>query len=455
MSNMLTPEQLNRSHPEALQVVRTLASAGFRTLWAGGCVRDLLLGRPFSDIDMATAATPDEVEALFEHTHAIGKAFGVIQVVMGAETFEVASFREDKDYTDGRRPDRITPSSAEKDATRRDFTVNGLFLDPLTGDLLDVVGGREDLEKGIIRAIGDPEIRFREDHLRLLRAVRFASVLEFDIDPATREAIERNAFRIQSVSVERIQSEFVRTLTEASRPGDALTLLRDTGLLQEVLPEMMETIGCEQPPQYHPEGDVWTHTVMMLNELDRPSPVLALAVLLHDIGKPRTRTVDPDGRIRFMGHAQVGAAIADEWLSATRFPNALRKTVVGLVNRHMDFMNVPHMRAATLKKIVARPEFEEELELHRVDCLCSNGITESVKTLRKVRSEFEKQAALPDPLITGKDLLALGLPPGPDIGSWKDAAYEHQLENPEQHKADILKWIESQRSNEGSQGCEG
>ena len=408
-------------------------------------MRDLLLGRPFSDIDIATQATPDEVESLFEHTHAIGKAFGVIQVVLGEETFEVASFREDKDYTDGRHPDVIIPSSAEKDATRRDFTVNGLFLDPLSGELLDVVGGREDLNKGIVRAIGNADLRFREDHLRMLRAVRFASVLRFDIESDTFAALKNNAPRIQDVSRERVQSEVIRILTESPCPGDAVTLLKDSGLLRELLPEMLATVGCEQPPEYHPEGDVWTHTVMMLNKLDHPSPALALATLFHDIGKPGTRTVDPDGRIRFMGHAQVGARIADEWLSAFKFPNQLRRTVVGLVDRHMNFMNVPHMRPATLKKIVARPEFEDELELHRIDCLCSNGITESVKTLRKVRSEFEQEAALPEPLVTGTDLLNLGLPSGPDIGSWKDAAYEQQLEDSELNKESLLRWVEVER----------
>jgi poly(A) polymerase len=447
---MNSPEIDPDTNQHALQVVEVLTRAGFRALWAGGCVRDLLLGRDFSDVDIATSATPDEVEALFDHTHAIGKAFGVIQVVMGDDSFEVASFREDRDYTDGRHPDRIVPSTAEKDASRRDFTINGLFLDPLSGEILDVVGGQEDLKKKRIRAIGDPDLRFREDHLRMLRAVRFSSVLQFEIDPATFRAIQNNAHRIATVSPERIQSEVVRTLTESPRPGDALTLWRETGILQHLLPEMLDTVGCEQPPEYHPEGDVWTHTVLMLNELEQPSPALALAVLFHDIGKPETRTVDPDGRIRFMGHAQAGAAIADRWLTAHKFPNALRSTVVGFVNRHMDFMNVPHMRPATLKKTVARPEFEDELELHRIDCLCSNGITRSVEILRQAREEFEKEAALPSPRVNGKDLLSLGLPPGPEIGTWKDAAYEHQLENPTLGKEDLLAWVSRQRSNEGT-----
>jgi poly(A) polymerase len=441
--NVLDPETpVTR---KALEIVRRLTGAGFQTLWAGGCVRDLLLGRPFSDVDIATSATPDEVESLFEHTHAIGKAFGVIQVVLDDHTYEVASFREDRDYTDGRHPDTIVPSTPELDAQRRDFTVNGLFYDPLTHTLLDVVGGQEDLHRRRIRAIGDPDLRFREDHLRMLRAVRFASVLEFELDRSTLEAIRRNAGRITSTSPERIQYEMVRTLTESPHPGDALSLWRESGLLAHLIPELLETIGCEQPPEYHPEGDVWTHTLLMLNELDHPSPALALAVLFHDIGKPATRTVDADGRIRFMGHAQVGAEMADRWLRTYRFPNALRTTVVGFVTRHMDFMNVPHMRPATLKKMVSRPEFPDELELHRIDCLCSNGITQSVDILREARKEFEKQAALPEPMVTGHDLLTLGIPAGPEIGKWKQEAYEHQLENPDLHKQNLLNWVEVER----------
>ena len=443
----LNPRFLSKAHPEAVVVVERLVAAGHRTLWAGGCVRDLLLGRECKDIDIATAASPDEVEALFEHTHAIGKAFGVIQVMINGISFDVASFREDRDYTDGRHPDVITPSTAELDATRRDFTINGLFLDPCSGELLDVVDGRKDLEQKIVRAIGNPDLRFREDHLRMLRAVRFASVYEFALEPKTRQALLEHAHRIKDISVERIRTELVRMFTEAPRPGDALTLLRDTGLLQEILPEMMETIGCEQPPEYHPEGDVWTHTVMMLNELSSPSIELAFAVLLHDIGKPQTRTVDTEGRIRFMGHAQVGASIADQWLKTYKFPNAERKTIVNLVNRHMDFINVPQMRSATLKKIVARPEFEDELELHRIDCLCSNGIEGTVEKLREVRADFEKEAALPSPLITGKDLIAMGVPPGPEIGKWKDAAYEQQLEDSELNKESLLRWVEVEREH--------
>ena len=434
-----------QNFPEAVQVVNTLEDAGYRSLWAGGCVRDLLLNRTFTDIDIATAATPEQVEALFPHTHAIGKAFGVIQVVMGDQTFEVATFREDRNYLDGRHPEVIVPSTAEQDVLRRDFTINGLLLHPGTGELLDLVGGREDLEHQTVRAIGDPDLRFREDHLRLLRAVRFTATLGFSLDLTTLEAVQRHAHRISKVSPERIQSELVRMLTESARPGDALVLLRDSGLLEHLLPEMLLTIGCKQPPEFHPEGDVWTHTVMMLNELESPTPALALAVLLHDIGKPQTRTVDETGRIRFMGHAQVGAAFADTWMRNLRFSNALRQQVVGLVDRHMNLMNVPKMRKATLRKVVAHPDFEDEIELHRVDCLCSNGITESVELLREARAAFEEEAALPEPLVTGQDLMNLGIAAGPDIGRWKTAAYDYQLEHPDASKEEVLNRIQAER----------
>ena len=225
-----------------------------------------------------------------------------------------------------------------------------------------------------------------------------------------------------------------------------MTLLRDTGLLEHLLPKLLETIGCEQPPEFHPEGDVWTHTMMMLNELDHPSPGLALAVLLHDIAKPDTRTVDETGRIRFMGHAQVGAKFAETWLQDLRCSNALRKKVVGLVDRHMNLMNVPHMKQATLRKLVAHPDFEDELELHRVDCLCSNGITQSVELLKEARTAFEAEAALPDPLVTGKDLMQLGVPAGPEIGRLKTAAYDYQLEHPDLAKSDLIEWAKQARS---------
>lgn len=417
-----------------------MRDAGFEALFAGGCVRDWLLGRVAKDVDIATDASPDEVERLFPRTHAIGKAFGVIQVVGGEGVYEVATFRRDLDQTDGRHPGRIEPSTPEEDALRRDFTINGLFLDPASGEIIDHVGGLDDLRAGVVRAIGDPAERFREDHLRMLRAARFASVLGFAVDPVTAAAVRARAGDLRKVSAERVREEFTRLLTESPRAGDAVELLHDLGLLTHILPEFLALKGCEQPPEYHPEGDVWTHTVMMLNELSHPSPALALAVLLHDIGKPATRTVE-EGRIRFTGHAQVGADIAAEWMTRMKFSNALRDQVVGMVDRHMNFMNVPHMKKSTLRRLVGSPYFEEELELHRIDCLCSNGITASHTTLLKVRADHEAEAALPEPWVTGRDLIGMGLTEGPEIGEWKHRAYDEQLEGNHPNREALLSWL--------------
>ncbi len=432
-------------------VVSRLRHAGHTAYFAGGCVRDMLLQRPFKDIDIASDASPDEVEALFEHTHAIGKAFGVIQVLLEGEAFEVATFRQDLEYTDGRRPAGIKPSSPEEDALRRDFTVNGLFWDPEHAEVLDYVQGQEDLRNRVIRAIGDPDLRFAEDHLRVLRAVRFTSVLGFDLDPDTLASIQRNVHLLQKVSPERIYVELIRLLTESRHPGAALNLLADTGILGQILPEALRMKGCEQPPDYHPEGDVWTHTCLMLDGMESPSPALALAVLLHDIAKPETRTVE-EGRIRFQGHAQVGAAVADQWLRKMRVSNALRKTVVGMVDRHMNFMNVPHMKTSRLKKMVAHADFAEELRLHRLDCRYSNGITESAEILEKVYADFLQEEALPSPWISGKDLLDLGLPAGPEVGTWKNRAYEQQLEGHHPDRASLLRWVRLHLNRSGGDG---
>ena len=443
--------ELRKRFPEAFRVSETLHSAGFSALFAGGCVRDWLLGREAKDIDIASDAAPDEVEALFPRTHAIGKSFGVIQVMEGRELFEVATFRRDLEQSDGRHPGRIEPSSPTEDARRRDFTVNGLFLDPDSGEVIDFVGGREDLAAKRIRAIGDPRERFREDHLRMLRAARFAAVLGFDIEAETRTAIRERAPDLQRISVERIRTEFVRLLTEAPRPGDAVELLDDCGLLEQILPEFLDLRGCDQPPEFHPEGDVWVHTLMMLNELKNPSPALALAVLLHDIGKPATRSVE-NGRIRFTGHAQVGAKMAETWMRKMKFGKALREQVVGMVDRHMNFMNVGQMRKASLRRMVGRPHFDEELELHRIDCLCSNGITASHERLIQAKAEYEAEAALPEPWITGQDLLAMGIEKGPIIGKWKQRAYDEQLEGTHPDKASLLDWVKTRAKRMTSDG---
>jgi len=435
--------ELRKRFPEAFRVSETLRAAGFEAFFAGGCVRDWLRGAEPKDIDIATNASPDEIEALFPRTHAFGKSFGVIQVMEGDALFEVATFRRDLDYTDGRHPGRIEPSSPLEDAQRRDFTINGLFLQDATGEIVDFVGGVADLAAGRVRAIGEAKERFREDHLRMLRAVRFAATLNFEIAPETLKAVREGAADLQRISAERIRDEFVRILTESARPGDAVELLDTCGLLRFILPEFPELRGCEQPPEWHPEGDVWTHTVMMLNGLRAPSPALALGVLLHDIGKPATRTVDGKGCIRFMGHAQVGARMAGDWMRRMKFSKALREQVCGYVDRHMNFINVMQMRPATLRRLAAMPTLEEELELHRLDCLCSNGITASHERLQQVRAELAAEAKLPDPWVNGADLIAIGLPGGPLIGKWKTLAYDAQLEGRFPDKNAVLEWIQS------------
>ena len=446
-SPLLTPSELRKTLPAAMQVADRLHAQGFTAYFAGGCVRDMCLGRTFNDIDIASDASPDQVEALFPHTHAIGKSFGVIQVVIGDSVFEVATFRQDLAYQDGRHPEGYEPSDPQADASRRDFTINGMFLDPQTGEIIDHVGGVEDLQKGILRAIGNPKIRFQEDHLRLLRAIRFASVLNFSIETSTWQAICDASPLLTTVSVERIREEFIRLLIESPQAGEGLELLRKSNLLKTILPEMLDSVGCEQPPQYHPEGDVWNHVVMMLNTMENPSPELALAILLHDIGKPATQTVEDNGMIRFRGHAQVGAEIAERWLRKMKTGKALRETVTGLVYRHMDMISVPEMRKATLRKIVARDCFYDEVELHRIDCLCSNGLTASTKILYEARKAFESEAALPKPWITGTDLLELGLSPGPELGKWKERAYDQQLEGLFENREHLRSWLIGQLGN--------
>ena len=351
----------------ARAIVHRLHDAGFTALYAGGCVRDRLLGKEPHDCDIATNAKPAEVQALFPRTVAVGAHFGVIVVLEGGHEFQVASFRADGLYIDGRHPETITFSTPEQDAQRRDFTINGLFYDPLAEKLIDYVGGQRDLEARLLRAIGNAADRFREDRLRMLRAVRFAAVLGFDIDPATWRAVCANASQIHEVSAERIREELVKIFVSPHRVR-GFDLLDDSGLLHEILPEVEALKGCEQPPQFHPEGDVFKHTRIMLGLL--PSVVsvpLVLSVLFHDIGKPATYAVDPTGRIRFSGHDKLGAEMTAQIMERLRFSRAEIDATVEAVANHMVFKDVKEMRVAKLKRFMARPTFDDEL-VHRVDC---------------------------------------------------------------------------------------
>ncbi|MEI7436365.1 MAG: CCA tRNA nucleotidyltransferase, partial [bacterium] len=367
ISQRLTLDLRDTRQLAAVALSDRLRAAGHTVLLAGGCVRDLLLGRTPKDYDVATSATPDQVLALFPGANAVGKSFGVVIVADGGVACEVATFRRDLAYVDGRRPEGVVFSDPPTDAQRRDFTVNALFLDPVSGEVLDYVGGLADLSAGIVRAVGDPAQRFAEDHLRLLRAARFAATLGFEIEPATAAAIRATAPQLARISIERVREELSRTLLEAQNPGAALELLDDLGLLGVILPEVVALKNVEQPPQFHPEGDVFRHTVMMLTALPERELNLALAVLLHDVGKPPTAEYR-DGRWRFEKHASVGEEMVKAILGRLRYPRETIETVSFMVGNHMRFGDVRGMRRATLRRLVGAPSFAQELELHRLDC---------------------------------------------------------------------------------------
>lgn len=418
------------------KICRTLHEAGHQAYLVGGCVRDLELGREPEDYDVTTDAHPPRVQELFPESLAIGAQFGVILVVEDGEEVQVATFRSDIGYSDGRHPDRVIfSSSAREDVTRRDFTINGLLLDPLSGKVFDYVGGRADIRAMLIRAIGDPEERFREDKLRMVRAVRFSARFGFEIEPATLAAITKLAAEIHAVSAERLRDELTKILTEgAARRG--FDLLDETGLLREILPELSRMKGVEQPPQFHPEGDVWIHTRMMLGMLHAgTSPALAWGALLHDVGKPPTfaPATGPGTRIRFDGHVEVGARIAEEIMRRLRFPNDEIEQVVALVANHLRFKDVAQMRPATLKRFVRLPHFDEHLELHRIDCLCSHGQLDSYDFVRRFLEETPPEEVRPARLVSGDDLKALGLQPGPAfkeiLQNLEDAQLEGRIRN--------------------------
>jgi poly(A) polymerase len=432
----------------ALRIIQALRSAGHQAYLAGGCVRDLLLGRAPADYDVATSATPDVVLEMFPRTFAVGAHFGVVLVApeyadAGFVT-EVATFRSDGAYSDGRHPDAVQyTTSAEEDVKRRDFTINGLLLDPFgvgapSLDLLrgphvvreavvDFVGGRADLESGMIRAIGPAESRFEEDRLRMLRAVRFAARFGFELEPQTLRAIRALAPRIHSVSRERIRDEITRMLTEG-RARRAFELLAETGLLKEVLPEIENMKGVEQPPQFHPEGDVWTHTLMLLEQLEPGcSMTLAWGALLHDVGKPPTFRVAPD-RIRFDGHVEVGVAMAAEICSHFRFSNDETRQILALIENHMRFADAEQMKPSTLKRFFRLERFDEHLALHRMDVLASNRNLHTWEFVHDRWQSMPEETVRPRPLITGRELIAAGYAPGAGFRDMLRAAEDAQLE---------------------------
>ena len=446
----------------ALGVVAKLRAAGFEAYLAGGCVRDLLLGLTPKDYDVATSATPDVVLELFPRTFAVGAHFGVVLVADGDGesylTTEVATFRSDEAYSDGRRPDAVRYTmSAEEDVERRDFTINGLLLDSnrlfpqglkpdlssspdvraeartlhgemeLRSAVIDYVGGIPDLDAKVLRAIGNAEARFEEDHLRMLRGIRFAARFGLEVEAGTRAAMRTMAGKISAVSRERVRDELTRMLTEG-RARRAFELLGETGLLTEVLPEVARMKGVEQPPQYHPEGDVWVHTLGLLDQLDAGcAATLAWGALLHDVGKPPTFRRAPD-RIRFDGHVEVGVAMATEILRRFRFSNEETRQILALIENHMRFADAGRMRASTLKRFFRLPEFEQHLALHRMDCLAGSGNLEHWEFVRECYAAMPEEMVRPRPLITGRELIAAGYRPGAGFKQMLRAVEDAQLE---------------------------
>lgn len=421
------------------EVVRRLRTEGFQAYLVGGCVRDLVMGREPKDYDVSTDATPDAVVKLFPESLTVGAQFGVVVVPREEGPVEVATFRSDGRYADGRHPAEVRfAKTAEEDVRRRDFTINGLLYDPVRGKVLDHVGGQADLRARRIRTIGDPVERFQEDRLRMLRAVRFTARFDFTLDPAALDAIRRLAPLIHDVSAERVRDEIVKILTEGhARRG--FELLEETRLLAEVLPEVKAMQGVEQPPEFHPEGDVWVHTLMMLEGVHSPSATLALGVLLHDVGKPPTFTVRE--RIRFDNHVEVGARMAEAICGRLRLPGRDTERVVELVRHHLRFKDFPKMRRSTQMRFLRMEGFEEHLELHRLDCLASHGDLANYELARRLLEETPQEQIKPAPLVRGDDLIAQGYTPGPLFKKILQTVEDAQLEGKLHTREDAIRLL--------------
>jgi poly(A) polymerase len=432
----VTPRELANS------ICEELIRAGFQALLAGGCVRDLLLGREPADYDVATDATPDQVMALFPDSVAVGAKFGVILVPRDGHKVEVATFRSDVGYSDGRRPDAVVyAKSGEKDVQRRDFTINGLLMRHDSGEIFDFVGGRDDLRAGIVRAIGNADKRFEEDKLRLLRAIRFAARFAFEIEAETFLAIRKHAKNISQISPERIRDELTKMLTEGAA-GNAFRSLDQSCLLHNVLPEIAAMKGVKQPPQYHPEGDVWVHTCKMLDGIPMGSAMtLAWGVLLHDVGKPPTfrSAVETGDRIRFDGHVEVGVRMGEEICRRLKMSNDETEQILALIANHMKFKDTEQMRSSTLKRFVRLPKFDEHLALHRLDCLSSHRHLETYEFVRQFLERTPPDQVQPPKLLTGDDLISMGFSPGPKFKEVLRSIEDAQLEGTIQTREEALK----------------
>lgn len=415
----------------AKNVVTQLRDSGHKAYCVGGCTRDMIMNIAPREYDIATSATPEEVTEIFEHTVPVGASFGVILVLVGHYKFEVATFRKEESYSDSRHPDKVTYSmDEEEDVLRRDFTINGMLYDPLKEEAIDYVGGMNDITDEIIRTIGDPYERFQEDKLRLMRAVRFASRYDFELEDETQSALIKHAPEIIKVSEERIRDELVKIISQKN-PGAGLALLRESGLLKHMLPEVDEMYGVEQPPEFHPEGDVFTHTCMVLDKIyenteGRVSPELAMGGLLHDVGKPPTFSVSD--RIRFNGHDKVGAEMSKKICRRLKFSNKQTEIIYQLVREHLKFKDVFNMKKSTLKRFIGMPNFEEHLVLHLSDCLASHGSTDAYDFIMQKFEEFKDVDIKPAPLIGGKELIEMGYEPGPIFSEILNFVEEAQLE---------------------------
>lgn len=439
MSDAMTERPAARAAAQA--IVRRLREAGFEAYFVGGCVRDVLLGLEPADWDVATSARPEDAMPLFAATREVGRHFGVLQVESGGHWIEVATFRTEGPYSDGRRPDSVAFTDARRDAERRDFTVNALFLDPENGAVLDYVGGRADLEARRLRAVGDAGRRFEEDALRLLRAIRFACRLYFEIEPVTWTAMQSQVERIRTTSGERVRDELFGMLTGPA-PRRAMELLEASGLLRIVLPEVQAYRGVTQSPEYHPEGDVWEHTLRMLAAMRAPTVELALGVLLHDVGKPVTRTED-GGRIHFYGHETRGVEIAAAMLDRLRVANTTRDAVLAMIGQHMRFLDTPKMKRATLRRFVLQSHFDAILELHRLDSLGARGDLTAWELCRREIESVQAEGTPVRPLLSGHELAAMGVAPGPAMGAALRALVDAQLEGQVRDAAAARAWLQA------------
>jgi poly(A) polymerase len=436
---MISPPPTYRYH-NAEYIVRRLQQQGHQALLAGGCVRDLILGTSPKDYDVATSARPEDLERIFRHTVPVGRDFGVMLVVMDGTSYEVATFRSEDSYSDGRHPDRVEYSDATEDARRRDFTINGMFWDPVAGQLIDTVGGEAGLRDRQVRAIGNPRRRFREDHLRLVRAIRFAARLGFEIEPATRRALEDNVHLTTEVAAERLQQELRVILTDRN-PAAALRLMRDMGMLFRIFPELESMEGCEQPENYHPEGDVFVHTMLAVEKLGpHPDFEVALATLLHDVGKPPANEGRSD--MRFPEHERIGQEITHRVCRRLRLPNKEIDRIGWLVKYHMYFKDAEKMNESTLKNLFAEPGFEQLCEVVRADALASWGRLDDLEYVLEKRQELSEEEISPPRLIDGHDLIQRGYQPGPDFGKILDEVREKQLEGEISERDDALEEAE-------------